>query len=376
MTRYGACAFLFSFFLLVTVSPSVSAAQSLWIRNVRLVDDVAWSQSSPAIDGNHVVFVASYGPMNPKSDVYVKDLQTGVLTRVTYDGHPKGQPDIEDDMVSWEYFEDNRTYFQVKTLSQNVTRTIEYSSPAALDLQMDGNRLLWYGRPPVWHFPWERHGIFTYNLTTGEETEVFSSEYDLGSPRISGQIVVWDDDSQESHDIYIKHLDTGVMERLTSGLRQESDPDVCGDLVAWTDWGEPGVPDEDIVVRNLRTNETQRIPSVIEDVSPVILGRRVAWLGWSPSESESDVYFSDLDVGSIIQVTDTPHVENQVDMSDEHIVWVATLSDYSHHVFVADIITSSRPWGLLLVPPSLFIGVASIAYLAWRRKNTRAKTEE
>ena len=101
------------------------------------------------------------------------------------------------------------------------------------------------------------------------------NRYDQKNPRISGKIVVWEDNRNGGSDIYGASLETLREIRVTSGADKAVNPDVSGALVVWEDYRNNNA---DIMLLDLITGRIYQISQdQYDQKNPSIYGTKIVW---------------------------------------------------------------------------------------------------
>lgn len=165
--------------------------------------------------------------------------------------------------------------------------------------------------------------VFSGGMMKGEVYEVYKvlpvceSTYELSSPDISGNLVVWKDGGGEGG-IYGRYIPDGEIFQISDNASAE-DPVVSGDIVVWTD--ESG---DDFNIRGYNLSDACDI--IICDASgdqkyPAIEGNIVVWQ--DERTTEKDIYGYNLETGQIIEacVNDGAN-QYYPDVGGDYIIWM------------------------------------------------------
>ena len=355
----------------------------------RVYDEGSWGQGFPAIDGDRVAYedysiVPGYG-----AAVSVTNLATGARVVLpddipfarTYD--PTWElymppapykyfevsqhwfPDISGPWATWmvDDYPLNQWYFQI--VAQNVTNLsqlpirVTYQNKDALFPSIDGNLVVWedYRDDPdgMPGYNWidDNPDIYIADLSTAAPpTDYYPDVYPLCkapgpqfAPRISGNLVVWEDwrdTSEIQSDLYLYDLSVdsdgdGVPNwkespkpspdpaeiRLTDTFWPEEFPDIDGRTVAYMDLrrdtGLGGMIDIYLVdVDSPTAVAVAKEPSTFR-YHPRIDGTNVTWEDWR--QGQPDIYWANTTDGAGGPIAGSGAKESWPDISGNRVVY-------------------------------------------------------
>ncbi|UCH35819.1 MAG: S-layer homology domain-containing protein, partial [Armatimonadota bacterium] len=157
------------------------------VANERAICVTADSQQLPAIYGHHIVWAESGNGGSTGSDIYMKDLFTGVETAICTATGDQDNPAIFGDRIVWE---DNR----------------------------NGN--------------WD---IYMYDLATATESAICTDGAMQRYPGIWGDRIVYEDWRNGNGDIYICDLAAASESAICTNSAYQGYPAIWGDRIAWLD---------------------------------------------------------------------------------------------------------------------------------------------
>lgn len=152
------------------------------------VIDHPTSQEFPDVDGRRVVWQDfRFGP----TDIFLRDLTTGVITNLTQSATWEVQPDLDGDLVVWK----------------------------------DGYNGI---------------GIHGLNLVTGQIFTVTEGHSETSRPHLSGNLVVWADNRAGGDDwnIYGYNVESETEFTIADAPGSQQDPRIDGNYVVWWDYQE------------------------------------------------------------------------------------------------------------------------------------------
>jgi beta propeller repeat protein len=316
---------------------------------VLIADDTTLGQDYPAVSGDLVAY-EDYRGLYGADDlpaISVTDLNTMWTTMLPQDipfprdqfGAPLPPYDLMD--ISYQWYPDiSGTWVTWMTddLPVDYSASYYYFQIVAYDLAR----------------PWQLPRRLTYDP---------SNPWDNAFPAIDGSRVVWEDyrndpnrrwdgTSSDNPDIYIADLtdppganNTLPSYRLSSTPGQQFNPRISGNLVVWEDWRDGVQADLYLYDLSLDSNgngtpnwkeppgtrpdpdpaEMRLTSTPWDEVTPDISGRRVLWVDYRRDDGTgrvSDIYLRDLDTPSATAVaTDPPTIRYQPRIDGTKIVW-------------------------------------------------------
>jgi Tol biopolymer transport system component len=224
-----------------------------------------------------------------QGDVYLCDISSGSVTRLTDDPYAQQHPGIWGDTVIW----------------LNERNSGYPSYPPSLD-------------------------IYTYDIAPGQERRITAAPTAEGYSAlvISGSLVVWtdtrhagsaaghaDNEPGYNNEIYLYNLATGQEQRLTDNAVNDHSPAIDGTRVAWL--RQSDYPGGDIFMYDMATRtETQVSRSGYAAFTPAVSGGLVAWtdarlsLGNTANDvvingvrGSADIYIYDTAAGAETNIT-------------------------------------------------------------------------
>ena len=196
------------------------------------ITDDDYPQSSPAIDGDYIVYEDNRS--GGVRDIYLYNITTGEEIPLTSDPQVSSiRPDISGDRVVWQ---DNRNgnwdiyIYDISRPDLGAYPLIDFPDDQILPA-IYGDILVF-----VDHAGNEfSANIFMYNLKTHELTQITDdSEYQQTDPDVYGNYIVYQNVSGHG-DIYLYNINTGEKTLLTDGPGDQRHPVICGNRVVWED---------------------------------------------------------------------------------------------------------------------------------------------
>ncbi len=241
---------------------------------------------------------------NEEGELWLMNIRTGDLRRLTNDGHPKWAAVLSDDHVAW------------------IDQRREVQLPGYSDALFSSD-------------------VYVRNRHTGEERRITDAPASRHGLRISGSHLVWQDnreglleDRRWDFDIYGYDLEGDVEVPVAVTPGREDAPAIHGDTVVWTHNpnkpprglrvpGSTAKPDNrfNIFSYNLATEERQPLVETGEhNVTPSIHGGLLVWQRFR-GENESDIVLLDLGTGEQKVIGAGGRTESRPLISEEYVIW-------------------------------------------------------
>ena len=252
-----------------------------------------------------------YAAIGPGNQVYLVNVETGEIDKVTDDVYPKYQAAFSEEYVAWT---DHRRRVELADVDSNPP--FNYSDDIfVLDratgeqiritedparrgaLEISGDWLVWMDRRNETGQHYINFDIYGYNLKTGEEIPVAVAPGSQRSPSIHGNTVVWADNRNSP----------------LAGARSRELPDSgCGDC-----------PENrfDIFTLDLSTGEERvLVETGYYNEAPEINGAYLAWRAYDP-ERLPEIRLLDLESGRIRMMAQDGNFWSEPSLSEEYVVW-------------------------------------------------------
>lgn len=190
------------------------------------------NQGLPAISDNLVAYVDDHAGNN---DIYVVDItdpNNPVKIPICTNTFNQWQPRISGTKVVWE---DNRNG-NWDIYSYDMTPGVQNpEQPVTLDpgddrvADISGNRVVWQ------HLAGSQYDIWIKNLGTGVTSAITNDTAFQNSPRIGGDLVVWEnyDYQRATWDVDMKDLTSGIISAVADTGATEARPAIDGETVVW-----------------------------------------------------------------------------------------------------------------------------------------------
>ena len=214
-----------------------------------MVANVPGDQNNPDISGGKIVWDDS---RNGCSDIYSYDITSGKEDIVYSSGSNKFHPAISNDVVVFEDYgtDDIRDIGYKKAGGTNRPVFIEENSLDKANPDVDGDWIVYQqlddGR--------EDWNIYAYNIATQQLVQVTRDPQPQQMPRISGDLITWEDHRNGKWDIFMYNLKKDLTTAVTFDDVDDREPSISGSNIVWTRFEQDG--SSDIYMINLQIPTT------------------------------------------------------------------------------------------------------------------------
>lgn len=258
-----------------------------------------YDQTQAAIFGDKIVWIdGERSHFSPDiSQIWRYDIANGEKYQVTFSESKKCCPAIYNDKIVWEDKRSEEWFWDI--YMYDLTEGQEYpitSSGNALSPDIYENKIVYRSYSEV------GSDIIIYDISTGEEVEIPEEYSRVGNPKIFGNKVVYqvetdgDTNPIDTQDIVIYNLDTGDRTHL---YKDGNDMDVAiyGDVIVWMNCPNPSANFHsrkyNIWMYNIVTGEeTQLTGGKPTQTEPDIYENMVVWMDYR--NDNWDIYMYDL----------------------------------------------------------------------------------
>ena len=308
-----------------TIPPPVTPQIANWLRTVEL---------DPEYRPVYVVD-REYAAIGPDNQIYLVNIETGEINKVSDDGCPQCQAVFSEHYAAWTNRSDD---IFVLDRGTGEERRITEDSARRRALKISGPWLVWMDRRNESGQHYANFDIYGYNMKTGEEIPVAIAPGSQRSPSIHGNTVVWADNRNSP----------------LAGARNQGLPD-------------PGCfncPENrsDIHALDLTTGEERvLVETGYYNEAPEIYGTYLAWRAHDPKRLP-ELRLLDLESGHVQMIAEAGNFWSGPSLSEEYLVWstswpcdVGPRGDLDTGVFAQHLQTGER-WKLTdYVEPSAII---------------------
>jgi beta propeller repeat protein len=200
--------------------------------------------------------------------------------------------------------------------------SVTHKNPA-----INGNHIVWSD---------DREGGFyatyLYDMITGSEIQISPAVSSMSQvPRISGNFVVYQDDSSGIPLVYLYDISTGGTTQVTSDLNGQSLPAISGSRIVWQDIR--GIISQIFVGITTPGSEIAVSPGSSNQESPDISGDLVVWLD-DRNAGQWDVYLYNLTSHQETRITDNPSNKANPAIYGNRIVWTDDRRNSNNEIFI------------------------------------------
>jgi beta propeller repeat protein len=172
------------------------------------------NQGEPAISGNIVVWASPPHSSGPTGDIYGCDLSTGQTFPICTAQRGQWAPAVSGNIVVWEDHRNDPTwpdmniYGEIYGYDLATHQEFHYVTGPGFNPAISGNILTWEDTRnghldcEGTHCSWVNRDIYARKLSTGEEFPVCTRNNEQRSPAVSGNFIVWTDETGYYEDIW------------------------------------------------------------------------------------------------------------------------------------------------------------------------------
>ncbi len=309
----------------VVSSRSINTYYPHSTENTNLSQNASW-QMRPAVWGDLVVWedyrddpYGSYAsPGNRNSNIYLFNMTSEEILRLTQDDSSQVNPDIWENYVVWEDYRNGNPDIYMLDLEDPAMEEFRVT-----DNQGSQKRPRIHGGNIVWEDYRYREDdfsdVYMYNIQTGVESRVSSERVPQIAPEIYENKIVWTDYrnfwygayDELAADIYMYDIDEEVEMAVVEGENNQNRPSIYRDTVVWTEQFDGS---NNICMKILGEEKKVISAEASSEESPNIYGGRVVFFERYYEDSvhlHGSIYLYDI-------VEDTKHLLAQVDLEESY----------------------------------------------------------
>ncbi len=290
------------------------------------VSEHSSDKTKPSVNGKFVVWEDD---RDGKSNIYAKNLSTGVEFVVSSGVEVKSKPVTNGAFVVWEDKRSGDSDVYAKNLTSGEEFVVAGGAGDQRKPSISGSTVVYESKNSAGK--WE---IYTYDLTSHNKAAVSTGGDNTLSlnPTISGDTVVWQAPVTKLKDdgttvivskIFAKNLTTGQEYQVNpDGLESQDQPAVSDGIVVWRQESVANydIFGKDLYAKDLETGKVFQITTNEKDqVAPAISGAVVVWEDHSNGKAE--VHGKNLQTGETFQVVASSNPQTNPTISGETVVW-------------------------------------------------------
>lgn len=208
------------------------------------------------------------------------------------------------------------SYFEGVWLYGAVTST-PIPRQAPLELDVEGDWVVWEDA--------NRSDIYAYNIPSGDGFYIQNDQYQQHHPRVSGNVVVFEDYRMPARPaIYAHFLDTGETRRLSNASSAVREPQIDFPIVAWLD--ENGTNADVWAYSLLNHTAWNAHPGTDRDSDPVVVGDRIYWRTYR--YNLWDIMGYDTKADDYVQVTTDTSIQSAPFSNGEELMFLTNEFEY------------------------------------------------
>lgn len=251
------------------------------------ITDGSADAMGPRVD-NGIVFFSDARNGSSDLNLYGYDTRSGTEFPICTAPGRQTYHDLSGDYYVWEDYRNSPTNVPPEYMNADIygldLRTGQEFAISTADWsqtrpRISGDIVVWQDARAWWM---NDYNIYGYNLRTGEEFQITHDPAPQYAPAISGNYVVWKDSRNDNFDIYGMDLSTGEEFPICLNSSGQGSPAIDGNIVVWADYrnrlldGRSG--QGDIYGYDLLTRTEFLIAGGLDDqYHPQISGNLVVW---------------------------------------------------------------------------------------------------
>ncbi|MFH0967584.1 MAG: PKD domain-containing protein [Methanobacteriota archaeon] len=266
----------------------------------------------PRVDERYVTWVV----YNGEGKVWYYDTQGGTREMVANVPGDQNDPDISGGVIVWDDNRNGNSDIYSYNIAMNK-EDIVYSSTSNKFRPAISNDVVAfedYGTDDIRDIGFKKVG------STANPVFIDPNSMDKANPDIDGDWIVYQqlDDGREDWDIYAYNIKTQQLIQVTRDPATQQNPRISGDLITWEDnrngkW--------DIFMYNIKKDLTTAVTfDDVDDRSPSISGSNIVWTRFE-QDGTSDIYMINLQIPKTYVVCAGPGNQINPDIYVDKVVW-------------------------------------------------------
>ncbi|RJQ53280.1 MAG: hypothetical protein C4521_08430 [Actinobacteria bacterium] len=270
----------------------------IYYRNLSGGGDVAvtndsWHQENPCLSGDSLLWADHQGfdPPTTGEDIRMKNLISGDVSWVCTATSTQNRPVASGDWAAWWDYRAGTHDIWTRNLAGGDETPVSWSAGPKQEVPaISGNVVVWGELRDI-----GQSDIFAKDLTTGVESTVASGPDNQWYPSISGDRVVWVDQSALHADLWTRALPSGEATLVTQQEATQTQPNISGDIIAWID-DRNGY--KQVFAKNLASGEETALTTETsaQPEWPKVSGDKVFWTDYR--EGDADIFMKSADMNA------------------------------------------------------------------------------
>ncbi|MDD1653418.1 MAG: hypothetical protein LUQ64_02615 [Methanomicrobiales archaeon] len=183
--------------------------------------------------------------------------------------------------------------------------------------------------------------IFLYDVVTGTTKAIATGAADQGSPSVSGGWVVYSAYTKQAwnqtdSDLYLYRISSGETTRITLPGNQD-EPRISGNLIVWQDQA-PGRLTTNLMLQDLTTGTRLTIPTSSSAYRPDISGSRVIFIDRLDTPA---IFLYDVLEQTSERITNRTGIQGYPQINGNRVTWADIRGDDAD-IFVLDVVTGDE----------------------------------
>jgi beta propeller repeat protein len=275
------------------------------------------SQSDyPSIDGNYLVW-AGPGEHNSYAEIYLFEISTGLISRLTTNDKIDNNPRISGGHVAWVGNHDGDSDIFLHQISSNTTKKVTENNTLDQYAEIAGDYIVWKSDS------YPNCKISLYKISTNSTLELPGQAYCAAHPNTDGVHVVWEGTIDEQDGLYLYNIQTENTKKLADSVDQQ--PQVSGDVVTWVE--RVGAYKELFIHRISIDHTYEALGTSGDNQFPQTNGDHVVWQG--TRDSMQRIIMHQPRTGWYFYVNDDEVNGYNPRITDDYVVWIEDRLNYA-----------------------------------------------
>jgi beta propeller repeat protein len=179
-----------------------------------------------------------------------------------------------------------------------------------------------------------------YNISSGTEFTIPGNLTYQDMPDIWEDRLVYQSLEDDNFEIHLFNLSTSNDIRITNDQVNQVKPHIWGDWIVWQ-IGDDWESEHGIDLYNIKAGNTTGIGRSSSATSPRIWGDRVVWQEYTTGDGNVDVFYYNITLKDVVQVTTDPFAQISPSIWGDHIVWMDN-REIASQVYLYDLSTGNE----------------------------------